>query len=373
MNRFSQKKLNTFLMAPRSEFTEAEKLKIITLVNSIGNEWTRIGREVNHPAESCRCFYNRYLKRGTLSPKRGRPPTITPEKKSAIVEHTEQQPLDDLRSIGDEFDVSHSSVKTILNENKIKFHQQIARVPLTPVHMTNRQNFCNGMLASPQPNIIFTDESTVEVNLKQKGIWRRRGFYPPGSFYDHDAHPISVMVWGGIGPRGYRTPLLNFKGRVNTEKYITSLLSNNIVPHITSVFGNNWTWQQDNARPHTAFTTQYILRRIMPNSIPWPAKSPDLSPIEQVWDYIKKRLRGQTFADADQLFEAIRKEWDEIPNEVLHSIYSSFQARLYVCSQNNGQNLNGHWKQVHNVHDTYRTELHYYTDPNTNKTYVYDI
>lgn len=76
-----------------------------------------------------------------------------------------------------------------------------------------------------------------------------------------------------------------------------------------------------------------MLWRFVPNSIPWLAKSPELSPIEYVWDYIKRRFRSQPFTNADQIYYAIRKEWDGILNEILQSIYSSFQAGLYVCAK----------------------------------------
>ena len=77
-------------------------------------------------------------------------------------------------------------------------------------------------------------------------------------------------------------------------------------------------------------------------------------------------------SEEEKKITIISKEWNDIPNEVLHSIYSSFNARLRVCSQNNGESLNGHWKNVHQIHNSYRAQLHYYTDPMTNVNYIYD-
>ena len=58
------------------------------------------------------------------------------------------------------------------------------------------------------PNIVFTDESRVEVNLNNGGIWRRKGEHPEIAFYEKPQHPVSCMIWGGIGPRGFRTSLI---------------------------------------------------------------------------------------------------------------------------------------------------------------------
>ena len=91
--------------------------------------------------------------------------------------------------------------------------------------------------------------------------------------------------------------------------------------------------------------------------IVWPAYSPDLSPIEQVWAYLKQKLRGQSFETAEQLFEKIRDEWRRIPNSILHNFWESYFARAKICKDIKGACLNTNWKEVHQFHDTYRQPL----------------
>lgn len=110
----------------------------------------------------------------------------------------------------------------------------------------------------------------------------------------------------------------------------------------------------------------YILQNV-PKYLQWPAHSPDLSPIEQVWGIIEKRLSGQRFGDVDDLFRAIEREWYTINDDTIHNLHSSFYARCLTCKEINGECLNTHWQKVHEIHNTYRTHLNYFTNPNTGR------
>ena len=360
----------------KGPLSEVEKVKILTSIASLHSpKYKMIGEAMNRSPETIKKFNYQYQKTQQLFPQRGRYPIIDTGIKEGIIGSVQAFPLQKLEDISDDFQVSPSKVKRILNENKIDYFTQTPIVGLDEPHKNARIQFCSKFAYLnyfEMPKIIFTDESTVRVDEKSGGIWRERGFHPQKEFYVKNAHPPSVMVWGGIGPFGYKTPLLRFSGRINSKKYCESLISNNIFADIKNHFGDEWTWQQDNAPCHSSRYTKQVLQSIFPSQLDWPAKSPDLSPIEQVWDYIKKRLEGQNFDSVDQLFNAIQKEWNEIPNQILHNFYSSFLARCQVCLNKNGQSLNGSWSEVHHIHDTYRTNLYYITDPQTNITYVGD-
>ncbi|GBM52646.1 hypothetical protein AVEN_68331-1 [Araneus ventricosus] len=93
------------------------------------------------------------------------------------------------------------------------------------------------------------------------------------------------MVWGAISYDSRST--LVVIPRTQTENLNVSL----VIQLVALSFMNSnqeGVFQQNNARPHTAVVTQHALRCV--DMLPWTARSPDLSPIENVWDIIGRQL-----------------------------------------------------------------------------------
>ena len=137
------------------------------------------------------------------------------------------------------------------------------------------------------------------VDPSRRGIWRKRGHIPDEAYYNKVAHPIQVIVWGAIGPNGFRTNLIRCPKSVTAEAYCRLLLGVNFVFHQCASALGHYAWQQDGASPHRVVAD--LIMDIVPEMVDWPSKSPDLSPIEKIWSYLKARLRGNTFNSADEL------------------------------------------------------------------------
>lgn len=355
--------------------TEKQRIEIVKQAETKGHSWKSIGESIGRNPDTCKKFYKAYQTTGTLFPKQGRPKKITDEVKQNVVASMKNNPIQTLNDVACENNISKPSAKTILNSNKIKYYQMTPVPSLTEDHKRARLSLCDLILSyryDQLPPIIFTDESTVVENLNSGGIWREYGHHPPESFFNQEQRPLSVMIWGGIGPRGFRTPLFYFQTHVNSQSYMKTLLDNDVFSEIERIFGRTYVWQQDNAPSHTSGYTKGFLSKIIPQYLPWPPKSPDLSPIEQIWAYIKKKLAGKHFRTKEELFNAIENEWKSIPNEKLHNYYSSFMARCFLCRQYNGENLNGKWHEVKEIHNQYRTQLFYQTNEETGEVWIYE-
>lgn len=364
-------------MYKAGQLTEVERVKILTSAAEIGSpKYKLIGERIQRNPETVKKFYNQYQKTQQLFPKRGRPPIVDTCIEQGIVGSVQHYPDQTLDEISNDFSLSPSKVKTILNDHKIYYLNQTPIVGLDENHKQNRVVFCSQFAQTEyknMPRIIFTDESTVKVNENKGGIWRQKGFHPIEEFYIQNAHPPSVMVWGGIGPFGYKTPLIRFAGRINSQKYCEYLTKNNILLDIKNHFGDEWVWQQDNAPSHSSkYTAQNFISKI-PRTLNWPPKSPDLSPIEQVWNLMKAKLRGRKFTNADSLYNALSIAWSSISEETIHNFYSSFLARCQVCLEINGNCLNGHWNEVHKKHEVYKTKLQFVTNPFNKIRYPLEI
>ncbi len=143
------------------------------------------------------------------------------------------------------------------------------------------------------------------------------------------------MVWGGImGNR--KTELVVIQGNLNAQRYIAEVLTPHAMPFIRH-HGPGITLQQDNARPHTArITTQYLARNNV-DVLPWPAVSPDLNPIEHVWDEVGRKARANHQIDnIRDLTRALQQEWRNLPNALILRYVTSMRRIIMACIHANG-------------------------------------
>ncbi|GFY03579.1 transposable element Tcb2 transposase [Trichonephila clavipes] len=65
----------------------------------------------------------------------------------------------------------------------------------------------------------------------------------------------------------------------------------------------------------------------------WPARSPDLNPIENVWDALGRQVAGQNYPPTDKntLIRALTEEWDKLPQQLLDNVVQSMVRRVEYC------------------------------------------
>ncbi|KAJ8356626.1 hypothetical protein SKAU_G00194200 [Synaphobranchus kaupii] len=188
-------------------------------------------------------------------------------------------------------------------------------------------------------DVIFSDESRFLL-FRHDGrhrVYCRRG--------KRNAEPCvvqqdrfgvgGVMVCGAIG-HGWRSALVFVEGALNARRYIDLILRNHVVPYITHNPGV--LFMQDNAHPHVARMSMDFLNKHGVVVLDWPPYSPDMNPIEHIWDILGRRIRRRPAPPQNlvQLRVALQEEWDCIPQRQINGLVTSVPRRINTLQDANG-------------------------------------
>ncbi|GFV92929.1 transposable element Tc1 transposase [Trichonephila clavipes] len=171
-----------------------------------------------------------------------------------------------------------------LAETNLKFKSPFCALPLTPEHRQLRLQSCQARLmwnVTDCQKVVFSDKSRFVLGTDDNRVWvwRRPGeqYNSPRTVLLHTARTGGVMVWGAI-TYDSRFTLIVMRGTLTGQRYVDDILRTHVGPFLNGLPGA--IFQQDNTRPHTARVVQDFLRHFQ--TLPWPARSPDLSPVEHV-------------------------------------------------------------------------------------------
>lgn len=183
--------------------------------------------------------------------------------------------------------------------------------------------------------VLFTDESRFCLfrNDGRVRVFRRRGERLAPNCV-REVHPFGgggVMVWGGICGQ-IKTQLVILRGNLTGQRYIDEVLRPVVVPFLQQE-PRGTILQHDNARPHTARIVRDYLENANVTVLPWPANSPDMNPIEHLWDHLDRLLRQLVPPPSNQqeLEQALLNIWNGIPADVIRRLTTSMRRRVLAC------------------------------------------
>ena len=229
--------------------------------------------------------------------------------------------------------ISGQTVRNRLRERGIRPRRQYVGPVLQPRHRLARTNWAQRHRNWPRhqwANVVFSDESRFTLHNKdgRVRVYRRVGErFTDACVKQVNRFQQSVMVWGGI-TANEKLQLVVIPGNLNAQNYINLVLNPVVVPFVNNP-QRQIIFQQDNARPHTARATRQFLQRNNVQTMEWPAVSPDLSPIEHLWDELNRRIRSRVVQPQhmNELQAALLQEWQNIPLRVLRRLVFSMRRR----------------------------------------------
>ncbi|GFU92723.1 transposable element Tc3 transposase [Trichonephila clavipes] len=183
---------------------------------------------------------------------------------------------------------------------------------------------------------------TMESDSGRLLIWReqRTRYHQSNTVGRHSYRGGGILVWAGISLGGHTDLHLFHGGTVTDLKYRDEILDPYVRPYAAPI-GNDFILMDDNARPHQARIVEEYLEDHGLERMEWPARSPDLNPIEHLWDYL-----GREFAALNppprslhELKQGLLCVWSSLPIPVSDNLINSMGNRCRQCIQVRGGHI----------------------------------
>ncbi|GFU04445.1 transposable element Tcb2 transposase [Trichonephila clavipes] len=180
----------------------------------------------------------------------------------------------------------------------------------------------------------YESRFSLSSNCRRQLIWRESGTaYRPENIQEKDRYPTcSIMVWAGIMINGRTRLHVVANGTMTGERYIEEVL----LPHVRlfrGAVGDKFVFMDDNATCHRTLAVQDCLDSKGIQRLVWPARSPDLNPIENVWEALGRQVAGRNYPPTNKntLIRALTEEWDKLPQQLLDNVVQSMVRRVECC------------------------------------------
>ncbi|CAB5385642.1 unnamed protein product [Rhizophagus irregularis] len=327
------------------ELTEGQKGGIIA-AKKLGHTDSKTAEVVGCSRSSVQRVWKSYESEELSKKRTGRPKTLTESErkllKRSVIRNkkTRRQTLSQIRLNYVNKTNKTASTQTIRKElAKENLHSRIPR--FSP--LISESNKAKRLLwARAHENwtvedfkwVVWLDESTY-TQFRTSGfgrVWRESS-----EEFHEDCIASTVqksfgrMFWGCFSWVGMG-PLVPLTGRI-TGAIHRETLANYAIPTVKShakKIKKKIFFQENNALVHIAKIARSFLTSSNIELFPWPAQSPDMNPIENIWSYIEVKIRQRDSqpSSVSQLEQWVKEEWDAVPADYYRNLIKSMPRRI---------------------------------------------
>lgn len=185
--------------------------------------------------------------------------------------------------------------------------------------------------------VLWSDESPFVLQYRgRKRVWRlhneryRVRCMQATIKYDKKINVWGCFAYGGVGH------LYRVKGILVKEKYLR-ILKLHMRPSARNLFGRRrFIFQHDNDPKHTAHIVRDHLARRTFQTMQWPAQSPDINPIENLWSELDRTLSTRKPRNEDELFHILQQGWQALSARYIHHLIRSMPRRCQAVIRSGG-------------------------------------
>lgn len=328
------------------EYTQFEKGMVVGMWRH-GAVHQEIADELDIPRRSVTTIIAAYRDRGnTLRPTTPTKPRKLSERDvRSLVRCTKRDRRAPLAEIAQNLPVkvSEATVRRALHAESIFSRIAVKKPFLSATHQERRLAFARKLknwTIDDWSTIMWTDEASFEIghNSRTVRVWRTSY-----ETYNRDclvptfkSGRTSVMVWGAFCGTQKSQLVFMPKGRRTATDFVEIVYEGEL-----SRFREDVPWailMEDGAPIHRSNAPKFWREENGLDKLDWPANSPDLNPIENVWFVLKDRVqhRRERPRTDEQMNGALQEEWETISSDFLQKLVQSMPARIAAVIEARG-------------------------------------
>lgn len=285
----------------------------------------------------------------------------TPESISKAKTIIEKTPSKSIRKLAQELGTSHTTVRQILTKDlKLSPYKVTMHHALNEGDKEQRMTYARWLKektdADPEflNHVWFSDEAHFHlngaVNAQNSRVWTSE---LPDMVLESPLHSPKVTAWCAMTANGLIGPFFFEASNgttvtVNKTRYVSMLERFwHALEDDPEIDTENMWFQQDGAPPHTSrialiWLQDHLGGRVLSRKTenPWPAHSPDLTPLDfYLWGYLKSKVYATAPKTLPDLKKAIRRVARGITRETCSRVIAEVAKRAELCLQRNGGHI----------------------------------
>lgn len=337
-------------MGPKTSEMSVDLRKLIVRLYCEGKSMREISQIVKKSKSTVQYIIEHYGKCGTVinSPRSGRPKVVNPTQEREILREIKTNPIQSATEINKKLTISSNlqcsteTVRNILRKNNFNARTVRKKPFISQVNKKKRMDYAKKHLNKGEEfwnQIIFSDESKFNIHgsdSRQK-VWRNpntelqvqnlKGTVKHGGG--------NVMVWGCMSAGGVGN-LVFIESTMNSSAYLDILKNNLKKSAETMGLADNFTFMHDNDPKHNSYLVREWLLYNVKHKLDHPPQSPDLNPIENLWELLDRKIRVRPIKDKNELKSRLLEEWGKISPDMTANLVNSMNRRLLAVKKAKG-------------------------------------